>query len=173
MVGIVMAVWVRVAGSVRVLVFVLVEYDLQAPAERISDAAQRLQAWNMIAAFEARDHGFCHPKSLRQLLLSLACMSAKLEQAVSALGGDCDAVIRQALSPSGRAGCALAGSAKVSDARFRRLSIDRFWRKAAVPNIGCVRCERATRSQGSQAPDRPYRLHPQQLFPSETSPPGI
>jgi hypothetical protein len=105
-----------------------VEYDLQAPAERISDAAQRLQAWNMIAAFEARDHGFCHPKSLRQLLLSLACMSAKLEQAVSALGGDCDAVIRQALSPSGRAGCALAGSAKVSDARFRRLSIDRFWR---------------------------------------------
>ena len=54
MVGIVMAVWVRVAGSVRVLVFVLVEYDLQAPAERISDAAQRLQAWNMIAAFEAR-----------------------------------------------------------------------------------------------------------------------
>jgi hypothetical protein len=130
MVGIVMAVWVRVAGSVRVLVFVLVEYDLQAPAERISDAAQRLQAWNMIAAFEARDHGFCHPKSLRQLLLSLACMSAKLEQAVSALGGDCDAVIRQALSPSGRAGCALAGSAKVSDARFRRLSIDRFWRKA-------------------------------------------
>ena len=130
MVGIVMAVWVRVAGSVRVLVFVLVEYDLQAPAERISDAAQRLQAWNMIAAFEARDHGFCHPKSLRQLLLSLACMSAKLKQAVSALGGDCDAVIRQALSPSGRAGCALAGSARVSDARFRRLSIDRFWRKA-------------------------------------------
>jgi hypothetical protein len=130
MVGIVMAVWVRVAGSVRVLVFVLVEYDLQAPAERISDAAQRLQAWNMIAAFEARDHGFCHPKSLRQLLLSLACMSAKLEQAVSALGGDCDAVIRQALSPSGRAGCALAGSAKVSDARFRRLSIDRFWRQS-------------------------------------------
>jgi hypothetical protein len=123
MVGIVMAVWVRVAGSVRVLVFVLVEYDLQAPAERISDAAQRLLAWNMIAAFEARDHGFCHPKSLRQLLLSLACMSAKLEQAVSALGGDCDAVIRQALSPSGRAGCALAGSAKVSDARFRRLSM--------------------------------------------------
>ena len=127
-----MAVWVRVAGSVRVLVFVLVEYDLQAPAERISDAAQRLQAWNMIAAFEARDHGFCHPKSLRQLLLSLACMSAKLEQAVSALGGDCDAVIRQALSPSGRAGCALAGSAKVSDARFRRLSIDRFWREADI-----------------------------------------
>jgi hypothetical protein len=41
MVGIVMAVWVRVAGSVRVLVFVLVEYDLQAPAERISDAARK------------------------------------------------------------------------------------------------------------------------------------
>src|ERR1700738_4022563 len=77
MVGIVMAVWGRVAASVRVLMFVLVEYDLQAPAERISDAAQRLQAWNMIAAFEARDHGFCHPKSLRQLLLSLACMSCE------------------------------------------------------------------------------------------------
>jgi hypothetical protein len=40
------------------------------------------------------------------------------------------------LSPSGRAGCALAGSARVSDARFRRLSIDRFWRKAAVQFIG-------------------------------------
>jgi hypothetical protein len=26
----------------------------------------------------------------------------------------------------------LAGSAKVSDARFRRLSIDRFWRKAVI-----------------------------------------
>jgi hypothetical protein len=23
----------------------------------------------------------------------------------------------------------------------------RFWRKAAIPNIGCVRCGRATRSQ--------------------------
>jgi hypothetical protein len=42
MVGIVMAMGVRVAGSVRVLVFVLVEDDLQAPAERVGDAAQRL-----------------------------------------------------------------------------------------------------------------------------------
>ena len=40
MIGIMMAVGVRVAGSVRVLMFMLVEDDLQAPAERIGDAAQ-------------------------------------------------------------------------------------------------------------------------------------
>jgi hypothetical protein len=39
MIGIMMGVQVRVAGSVRVLVFVLVEDDLQASAERIGDTA--------------------------------------------------------------------------------------------------------------------------------------
>jgi len=44
MVRIVMAMWMRVAGAIRVLVFVLVEHDLQAPAECIGDPAQRPQA---------------------------------------------------------------------------------------------------------------------------------
>jgi hypothetical protein len=60
MIEIMMAVGVRVAGSVRVLVFVLVEDDFQAPAERIGDAAQGGEARDMIAALETRDHGLGH-----------------------------------------------------------------------------------------------------------------
>ena len=74
-----MAMGVRVAGSVRMLVFVLVEDDFQTPAERIGNAAQGGEARNMIAAFETRDHGLGHPKPLRQLLLRLAGVSPKLK----------------------------------------------------------------------------------------------
>jgi len=41
MLRIVMAMWLRVAGPIRMLVFVLMEHDLQAPAECIGDPAQR------------------------------------------------------------------------------------------------------------------------------------
>jgi hypothetical protein len=64
-IGIMMAVGVRVTGSVHVLVFVLVEDDLQAPAERIGDAAQGGETRDVIAAFETRDHGFGHLKPPR------------------------------------------------------------------------------------------------------------
>ena len=93
MIGIMMAVGVRVAGSVRVLMFMLVEDDLQAPAERIGDAAQGGEARDMIAAFETRDHGLGHLKPLRQLLLRLAGVCPKVKQSVRALGGDQRAVV--------------------------------------------------------------------------------
>jgi hypothetical protein len=94
MIGIMMAMGVRVAGSVRVLVFVLVKDDLQASAKRIGDAAQRGEARDMIAALQARDHGLGHLKPLRQLLLRLAGVRPKLEQTVSTLGSDQRAVVR-------------------------------------------------------------------------------
>jgi hypothetical protein len=63
--GIMMVVGVRVTDSVHVLVFVLVEDDLQAPAERIGDAAQGGEARDVIATFETRDHGLGHLKPPR------------------------------------------------------------------------------------------------------------
>jgi len=103
MIGIVMTVRVRVAGSVRVLVFMLVEDYLQAPAERVGDAAQGGEARDMIAALQARDHGLGHGQPLRQLLLRIASVRPKLEQTMGALGGDQRAVVR------GRPGEAMAG----------------------------------------------------------------
>lgn len=85
------------AGSVRVLVFVLVEYDLQTPVERIGDAAQGGEARDVIAALQARDHRLGHPQPFRQLLLRLTRMGAKLEQAVGALGGNQSAIVGDAL----------------------------------------------------------------------------
>ena len=93
MIGIMMAVRVRVAGSVRVLVFMLVEHDLQAPAERVGDAAQGGEARDMIAAFKARDHGLGHVQPLRQLLLRLGSVRPKLEQTMGALRGNRCAVV--------------------------------------------------------------------------------
>jgi hypothetical protein len=95
MVGIMMAMRMRVAGSVSVLVFVLVEYDLQAPAKRIGDAAQSGEARDMIAALQARDHGLRHLKPLGQLLLRLAGVRPKLEQTVGALGSDQRAIVER------------------------------------------------------------------------------
>jgi hypothetical protein len=69
-------------------VFVLVEDDLQPPTERIGDAAQSGEARDVIAAFQARNHGLGHLKPLCQLLLRLAGVHPKLKQTVGALGGD-------------------------------------------------------------------------------------
>jgi hypothetical protein len=68
-----------VAGTIRVFMFVLMEHDLEAAPERVGDPAQRPEAWNMIAAFEAGDHGFGHLKSGREVLLRLSGMSPELE----------------------------------------------------------------------------------------------
>jgi hypothetical protein len=53
MIRIIVAVGVRVAGSVRVNVFVFVEDDLKAAPEGIGDAAQRGEAWDVIAPLQA------------------------------------------------------------------------------------------------------------------------
>ena len=81
------------AGSVRVYVFVLVEDDFQAPPKGIGDAAQRGEARDMIATLETRDHGLGHLQSLGELLLSLASMGTKLQQAMGALRGNDGALV--------------------------------------------------------------------------------
>ena len=70
---------VRVPGTIRVLMLVLVEHDLQALSKSIGDAAQSLDARHMIAALEARDHGLSHAKPFRNLLLRLAYLGPKLQ----------------------------------------------------------------------------------------------
>ncbi len=100
MIAIIVAVRMRVAGSVRVHVLVLVEDDLQPAPEGIGDATQRGEARNMVTAFKTRDHGLGHREPLRELLLRLAGVLAEFEQAVSALGGDGGAVV-EACAPRG------------------------------------------------------------------------
>jgi hypothetical protein len=51
-IAIVMAVRMRMPGTVSMSMFVFVEHDLQPPAERLGNAAKSVEAWNMIAAFQ-------------------------------------------------------------------------------------------------------------------------
>jgi hypothetical protein len=78
MVAVVMAMGVRMTGAVGMLMFVLVEHDLQPSAERVGDSAERGEAWDVFTMLQARDHRFCHPESQRQLLLRFAGISAEL-----------------------------------------------------------------------------------------------
>ena len=98
MIGIMVAVRMRMAGPIRVHVLVFVEDDLQATSERIRDAAKSGETGNMIAALKARDHRFRHREPLRELLLRLAGMGAEFEQPVSTLGRKRGAVIDHGLS---------------------------------------------------------------------------
>jgi hypothetical protein len=49
---VVMAVRMRMSGTVSMRMFVFVEHDLQLPAERCGDAAKSVEARNMIAALQ-------------------------------------------------------------------------------------------------------------------------
>lgn len=62
-----------------VAVFVLMEDDLQAASESVSNPAQRSEAWHMIAPFETGDHQLGHLDTLGKLLLRLAGMLAQFE----------------------------------------------------------------------------------------------
>ena len=53
---VVMAVRIRMSGTVSMHMFVFVEHDLEPPAERRGDAAKSGEAWDMIAALQARGH---------------------------------------------------------------------------------------------------------------------
>jgi hypothetical protein len=72
---------------------VLVEHDLQPPAEGLSNSAESGKAWDMIAALKARDHRLGHLEPERQLLLRLARMGAQLNQPSCAFGSNCGAVV--------------------------------------------------------------------------------
>ena len=91
--GIVMAVRMRMPGAIGVSVLVLVEDDLEVPAECVGDAAQRLQAWHMIATLKAGDHRFGHAQPFSQLPLRLAGAGAQLEQLARAFRGERGAVV--------------------------------------------------------------------------------
>ena len=70
----------RMSGTVRTRMSVLVEHDLQPPAERRGDAAKGVEARNMIAALQPRDHRFRHTQAQRQLFLRFAGISAELDE---------------------------------------------------------------------------------------------
>ena len=93
MVGVVMAVRVRVARAVRVQMLVLVEDHMQMASESISNPAQRFEAGYVLPALEARDHRFRHAKPLRQLLLRFAGAGAEIEQALGTVGRNIGAVV--------------------------------------------------------------------------------
>ena len=91
--AVVMVVGMHVPCAVNMYVFVLVEDDFEVPAEGVGDTAERLQARDMIAAFQTRNHRLGHPEPSRQLLLRLAGNSPQLQQLPRALRGKRGAVI--------------------------------------------------------------------------------
>jgi len=90
---VVMAMGMDVPCAVSMHVFVLVEDDFEVPAEGVGDTAERLQARDMIAAFQTRNHRLGHPEPSRQLLLRLSGNSTQLQQLPRTLRGKRGAVI--------------------------------------------------------------------------------
>jgi hypothetical protein len=90
---VVMSMGMHVPCAVSMYVFVLVKDDLEVPIKRIGDPTERLQAGNMIAAFQTRNHRFGHSELSRQLLLRLASMSTQLQQLPCAPCGQHSAVV--------------------------------------------------------------------------------
>jgi hypothetical protein len=85
--GVVMTMGMHVPCAVSMHVFVLVEHDFEMLTKRVGDTAERLQAGDMIAAFQTRNHRLGHPEPSRQLLLRLASMGPQLQQLPRALRG--------------------------------------------------------------------------------------
>jgi hypothetical protein len=92
-IAVVMAVRMRMSGTVSMRMFVFVEHDLQPPTERCGDAAKSVEAWNMIAALQPRDHRLRHAQAQRQLFLRFAGMGAELGKPSRALGSERRAVV--------------------------------------------------------------------------------
>ena len=92
-VTVVMAVRMRMPGTVSMRMFVFVEHDIQPPAERRGDAAKSVEAGNMIAALQARDHRLRHTQAQRQLFLRFAGMSAEFGEPPRAFGRERRAVV--------------------------------------------------------------------------------
>jgi hypothetical protein len=90
---VVMAVSVRMSGTVSMRMFVFVEHYLQPPAERRGDAAKSVEARNVIAALQPRDHRLRHTQAQRQLFLRFAGMGAELDESPRALGRERRAVV--------------------------------------------------------------------------------
>ncbi len=80
-----MAVRVHVPCAVRMRVLMLMENDGKVPAKGVGDATERLEARNVIAAFQTRDHRFSHLQPRCQLLLRLTGVGTQFEQLARAL----------------------------------------------------------------------------------------
>jgi len=77
MVEVVVTVYVLVTETIGMLVFVLVKRNFEFPVERVRYAAQRPEAWKVLAAFKTRNHRLGHAEPSRELLL---CFSAPATQ---------------------------------------------------------------------------------------------
>jgi hypothetical protein len=84
-VGVAMIVRVRVPRAVGMGVLVLMKDDFEPPAKDAGNAAQRLHARQVIAAFQSRDHRFGHAQPFRKLALGLTALGAQFEQLSGAL----------------------------------------------------------------------------------------
>src|SRR5450755_1097050 len=75
------AVSVRMADAVGMLVFVLVlvlvKHDLQSAIEARRNACECREAWHVVAGLKPRDHRFGHAEPDGELLLSLAALGAQ------------------------------------------------------------------------------------------------
>lgn len=77
--GIRMSVSMFMSGAVAVTVLVLVEDDLQAMSESVSNPTQRREARHMITPLETGNHRLGHPRAFGELLLRLAGIFAQFE----------------------------------------------------------------------------------------------
>jgi hypothetical protein len=138
-IGIEMAVRVRMAGAVGMGVLMLVKDDFEPPAKHIGDPAQGLQARHVIAALEARDHRLGHGEPLRQRSLRFAGAAAQLQELARALRGD---------------GCAIVGGLSGQNghrATLRRFAKAKLSKVAKPPSIrSVVPSRREIASLGSQ-----------------------
>lgn len=83
-----MMMWMAMPRAVRMDVLVLMKDNFELAAERIGDAAKRSQAWNMLSAFQPRDHRVGHAQPLGQFDLGLPLLGTQLEKGLRALRGN-------------------------------------------------------------------------------------
>lgn len=74
-------------GAVGVDVLVFMKDDFEFAAEGVGDTAQRSQAWNMLSAFQPRDHGLGHAQFFGKFQLGFPLMGAKTKKRSGTLCG--------------------------------------------------------------------------------------
>lgn len=79
-IGVEMMVWMTVPRAVRVDVLVLMKDDFEFATEGVGDTAQCSQAWNMLSAFQPRDHGLGHAQFFGEFQLGFPLMGAKTKK---------------------------------------------------------------------------------------------
>jgi hypothetical protein len=138
MIGIVVAVRVGVPGAIRMHMLMFMEQDLQPAFKRIGDAAQGGEARHVIAALQARDHGFSHRQPLRELLLRLAGAGSKREQVMGALRGDGGAVVERPLPAAAGGLCHARNLAKLRSLEQARGLPRAQWRHLGQNQLGML-----------------------------------